>query len=390
MPYYAIFPQIDIKKLPGTCSLYVYVTDSSAEWTAPGFAATPRELMAPETGFAGSAGVFFLDTNACPNCLQREPYDEYVDITAALRANRIRPAKCKLRVLVIWHNGSGAQAIEATALHAPMLRGPKFESMETSIQAAEGKEEDDEDEDVAALKALLGDALAVDSMENVIKAAQKRLGLKEDGVAGPKTKRALLSSGLSADDALPGEKLDCLRGDVVTYKVLTATMPASLPRDKTLSAIQDALDVWTAATGVSFAPAAPAAVDADGDDIDDAAALAGVRLTISWEDRTAANDFVFDGPGGALAVATPSSVILDSSEFWELDDAPHPRRKLGGDAFFDPYFRLEPVLLHEIGHVLGLTHSDDSEDVMAPFYVSHRLELTEIDVQRAQAIFPQE
>jgi predicted Zn-dependent protease len=44
------------------------------------------------------------------------------------------------------------------------------------------------------------------------------------------------------------------------------------------------------------------------------------------------------------------------------------------------------VLLHEVGHVIGLTHSQEPLDVMSPYYVSDRVELSGNDIKRVQQL----
>lgn len=88
----------------------------------------------------------------------------------------------------------------------------------------------------------------------------------------------------------------------------------------------------------------------------------------------------FDGPGGTLAWTTlpdgtdrQLGVKLDDDERWTTN----PRER----GFF-----VDAVVCHEVGHVLGLTHSKYQTALMAPFYnpiVSSPQELD--DVPRIQA-----
>ena len=83
-------------------------------------------------------------------------------------------------------------------------------------------------------------------------------------------------------------------------------------------------------------------------------------------------------------MATPDAIAFDSSEKWELQDGPHKEREWL--PWEDQYFKLLPVAIHEIGHVLGLTHSEEPLDVMSPYYLEDRIELTGNDKRRVKEL----
>ncbi|CAI9734325.1 metallo ase [Octopus vulgaris] len=81
----------------------------------------------------------------------------------------------------------------------------------------------------------------------------------------------------------------------------------------------------------------------------------------------------FDGKGGVLAHAfypDKGDMHFDDDELWNNID-------------------FHSVALHEVGHVIGLDHSEDMDSVMAPFYKgpNSNLFLTGDDIDGAQAIY---
>jgi hypothetical protein len=71
-------------------------------------------------------------------------------------------------------------------------------------------------------------------------------------------------------------------------------------------------------------------------------------------------------------------VHFDNAEIWSDDPTDD-----NADADFDAF----TVMLHEIGHALGLDHSADPTSVMFPFYAGARRTLTADDIAGIQAIY---
>ena len=145
-------------------------------------------------------------------------------------------------------------------------------------------------------------------------------------------------------------------------KNLNSALPGYLSRDDLLREIGSCFAQWGAAAALEFKC------------VDDEAQA---DVAISFANKTKDNIFLFDGAGGALAHATKDFIQFDIAERWVLQ---------GGAGGLGTFFIL-PVCLHEIGHILGLTHSKALDDVMAPFYVKEKLSLTEGDISRIQKMY---
>jgi hypothetical protein len=172
-------------------------------------------------------------------------------------------------------------------------------------------------------------------------------------------------------------------GDAATYPPGTTVRyaveegPGELPRGRLLHEIAQMFSCWsgTEASGLSF-ERLPRSRAAEAD------------LVVGWADHSTGNAARFDGPGGKLAEASKSSILLDASERWLLHGAgwgDYARTSVEPGAGLG--FYVAPVLLHEIGHALGLRHSDRPSDVMYPMYSPARVELSEGDKARARAAY---
>ena len=384
-PYLAVFESVDVTKLDGPGNCYVYVRGVDAEWVPP--TDTSRASLVGHAGFAGVGTIFFIDNPmGCANCVANPTFDLHVEVTAAMRSLRLHPRKTALDVIVEKSDGS-VVPLSATAVPAPTLRGPRLGIADA---AADGAENDEED--VRKIQELLSEAVGAEAVGPVdglfglqtagaVKAFQAAAGLKDDGIVGPRTKQALTTMGLRGDGK-HAAKLEVGEAKTVTWSLDKATVPATLINGdrsecaKLSAEISSAFAQWATPTGLTFEQVA-----------------SGGQLSIAFTDRSAENDFVFDGPGGALAEATPAGITFDAAEKWELLDLPHPHRKAEEAGQPDSFwadasiFSFAVVCLHEAGHVIGLGHSDDPADVMSPYYIKGQLTLSEKDKAAAAALY---
>jgi predicted Zn-dependent protease len=100
-------------------------------------------------------------------------------------------------------------------------------------------------------------------------------------------------------------------------------------------------------------------------------AAAGALVQVTFEDLSATNPHLFDVAGGNLSAGSANAVKLDASEHWCLASGPTQSELC---------FKVLPVVLHQVGHMLGMRHSENSTSIMYPFYDGGaRCELTQED-----------
>lgn len=108
------------------------------------------------------------------------------------------------------------------------------------------------------------------------------------------------------------------------------------------------------------------------------------NIKIGFYSRNHGDGEPFDGVLGTLAHAfsPPRGLLhLDSDEIWQIDGVLNNRASSSVD--------LESVVVHEIGHVLGLGHSSAEEAIMFPTISrgARKVELAKDDVEGIQVLY---
>lgn len=386
-PWLATFWDVNVLAVGQPCLLHVYVAAKGSAWERP--PSDSRDDLVTPDSFAGSAGVFFLNSPAgCENCRVNKTFDVYVDVTPALRRNNIMPRNADIRVLVEFADGT-VSPIEQTRLPPPQLNGPRLTTVgiaESNLHADDGY--------ITSLQQVLiagcflsGEPSGVydDQTVAAVKRFQEAAGLEVDGLLDSATRDVMLYGLILSNDHSeePGTRLASVKpGEVTKWTLVASTVPSRLRKPALLADLRKAFALWGEATEVRFEYVEPEAASRPPPGPSQALRLNHDTITVSFDRKSKSDPGAFDGPGGQLAHATADSIVFDPDELWDTSDA-HSERKVtrGWD---EVHYQILNVALHEIGHCIGLSHSEHPGDIMLPFYSPDRTVLSENDILRAR------
>nr|XP_020460077.1 matrix metalloproteinase-15-like isoform X2 [Monopterus albus] len=225
------------------------------------------------------------------------------------------------------------------------------------------------------------------SLSKAIRDMQYFYGLEVTGEMDPATVMAMRRPRCGIPDRKAEELGDGVRKkrfiltgqqwdkDHITYSIMNQLIPSSLGEGRVYDAIRKAFDVWSRVTPLTFEEL-PSENSINSSQAD----LADILLLFASGYH--GDMSLFDGEGGSLAHAYyPGPGIggdthFDADEPWTLDN------QEGIDLFL--------VTVHELGHALGLEHSNNPSAVMAPFYQwihTQNFSLHEDDIRGIQYIY---
>lgn len=208
--------------------------------------------------------------------------------------------------------------------------------------------------------------------ERAIKRYQRFFELKADGIVGPITRELLESRRCGVADYLDNNSAvstyvlsNCkYHRRNLTFAFVNGT--SDLAGDRELHIVRSAFATWQEVCGLAFSQVH---INASPD------------FRISWRSGNHGDGYAFDGPSNTLAHAFfpppcggahAGNLHFDEAETWVESGAG---------------IVLLQVAIHEIGHLLGLRHSQNNAAIMFPYYSAARVSLAQDDIDGIQELY---
>uniref|UniRef100_A0A0K0FMH8 FI21212p1 (inferred by orthology to a D. melanogaster protein) n=1 Tax=Strongyloides venezuelensis TaxID=75913 RepID=A0A0K0FMH8_STRVS len=206
---------------------------------------------------------------------------------------------------------------------------------------------------------------------------QKFSGLPETGVLDDETKKKMGAPRCGISD-IDTNKSDIHKRSIARWGKSTISYTINKYSNKlditdSKNGLVEAFALWSAVVPLTFYEA-----EYNGD------------VEIKFATGRHGDDWPFDGSGGTLAHAS-----LGPGGFLHFDDAENWKYVKESDKLSSNQIDYLSIATHEIGHVLGLKHSEDPSSIMTPFYKSNidingnyiKPKLSYSDIQNIQNIY---
>merc|ERR1719283_527868 len=222
--------------------------------------------------------------------------------------------------------------------------------------------------------ALVSEDKIKEYVKSAVKDFQAFAGLNQTGELDPVTVELMGTPRCGVRDIIgPGatarrKKRYVLQGSrwqvkVLTYRINKYPSTFRLSKEDVDLTVEKAFNMWQEATGLSF----------------ERKTTGSVHIEIRFDKYEHGDGDPFDGPGGTLAHAYfpqfGGDIHVDDTEYWSIESYTGTN--------------LLQTMVHELGHSLGLSHSDVRNAIMAPFYRGWDpfLKLDEDDKRAIQALY---
>ena len=260
-PTLILFAQVKVFEFESKCyqiHAFVVAKDKQDEFKAP---ATVDDIDFASPNYAGSAGIFGRGME-CENCVSRPPQDIAIDITRSLRTLGVSRYDVVAKVLVLETTEDSAELLDVadTPLPAPVITGPLFVDPESAALLYQEDKATNDAREAEALQLYLRkfgyyaperkvDGDYGDYTKQAVEDLQGAAGdLKEDGVAGPKTRGAIIAKKRCdnvdrfAKNNVRDETVE--RPGKLEMKVFIDVQPGYLQRQAVVTTVEKACAEW--------------------------------------------------------------------------------------------------------------------------------------------------